>query len=135
MLKLSTILKEPSNYLVLQRRLVAPEILLPLENQTSCNVEVSYLPQILLNIQAKFLQSEVELHRIRSKKNKLDYLDALLDHYEKLHGWKKSVVTPLRLYVKSERMKKLRKTQERKKKNGRKNKNSRKKKIKINQRT
>ena len=69
------------------------------------------------------------------QKNKLDYLDALLDHYEKLHGWKKSVVTPLRLYVKSERMKNLKKAQERKKKNRRKNKTSRKKKIKISQRT
>ncbi len=42
-------------------------------------------------------------------------LDNLLDHYENLRGWKKSVLTPLRLHVKQERMKKLKRAQERKK--------------------
>ena len=88
------ILKEPSNYLLLQRRLAAPENLPPLENQTFCNVEVGYLSQNLLDIQIKFIRSEAELHRVKTKSNKLDMLDNLLDHYENLHGWKKVFYHP-----------------------------------------
>ncbi len=61
--------------LLFRRRLEAPENLPPILNPTNCDVEVSYLPQNVWNVQEKFLKAEAELHRIKTKANKLDPIE------------------------------------------------------------
>ena len=60
------------------------------------------------------LKAEAELHRIKTKANKLDRMEGLLLHYENFHSWKKSNVQPLLLKIKQEKLRKLEKAKQRK---------------------
>ncbi len=79
---------------------ICGENLPPILNQTNWDVEVSCL-------QEKFLKAEAELHRIKTKANKLDRMEGLLLHYEKLHGWENSNVQPLLLKIMQEKLRQL----------------------------
>ena len=53
------------------------------------------------------MKAEAELHRIKTKANKLDRMEGLLLHYEKLHGWENSNVQPLLLKIMQEKLRQL----------------------------
>ncbi len=94
---------------------IGGENLPPILNQTNWDVKVlAYLR--MFGMYRKNSWRQWQLHRIKTKANKLHRMEGLLLHYEKLHSWKNSNVQPLLLKIKQEKLRKLEKAKQNKQK-------------------